>query len=692
MPMLWVREFLGGLNTQRMPETTPGGVLLTAEDGHITPGGEFESRAAFIDEYTLPAGTIGLAATRSELVAFGSAVEPTMPAGVAYQRLQHPDGVTTLIDVPSWDLYAGKIYVVGIFADGSRHHFYNGTRVEDWFDGRARAVFSVVNGAENAATAATGSFRITGGTNGVGNEITAITVNGVSVISGDIAHTGDDETTATAVAANINGHTSSPNYTAVAAGDQVTITAATTGTGPNGYVLVVTDAGDVVVTSVTNFSGGAAASTSTLTNVQIDGVSVIAAPIEYDTDNPTTAEAIAAEITSDISEPEYSAIAFGDTVVITAETAGTAANGRPVVFTVANGLVLDPASGLTLSGGADSDEAFTPGTFVRTIGSKMHALSGPNWHFSGIREPTGWTTDNVGAGFVDLSTHSSGAEQLTAIARYQQQLAIFSETMVQIWFSDPDPELNTLVQILNNTGTSAPRSVTQFGDADIFYLNESGVRSLRARDASNSASTSDIGVPIDKLVTAALADLAPADREKITGLIEPRDGRFWLILGDTVFVLSYFRTERSVSAWSTYTLPAEIDAAITFNRKIWLRLGDSIYVYGGTGSAREYDATVATVRTPFLDADDPTQWKHLTAVDIAAEGEWEVFVSMDPTNPDVEDRVTILEGSSFRLQRIPLQGSTTHMSFTFKSRGVGPHKLGSLVVHFNSDQSGKDAG
>src|SRR5690606_33613069 len=130
--------------------------------------------------------------------------------------------------------------------------------------------------------------------------------------------------------------------------------------------------------------------------------------------------------------------------------------------------------------------------------------------------------DAIGAGFVDLSTYSSGSEELVSLARYQESVAIFSETNVQIWFVDPDPELNTQTQILSNTGTSAPNSVTQFGDADIFYLNESGVRSLRARDASNSAATSDIGVPIDKLVTEALAGVGVLDRVKITGLIEPR--------------------------------------------------------------------------------------------------------------------------------------------------------------------------
>lgn len=690
MALVHIKEFLGGLDTRRMPETTPGGVLIQATDCHITAGGEAESRAAFVEAYTLPSGTTGLAATRSQLVTFGSAASPTMPSGVAYQRLQHPDGTPTLVAVPSWDLYTGKVYAVGVFSDGSRHHFYGGVRVTDWFDGRARAVFSVVSGGTTPATSATASFRVTGGTSDSGNEITSITANGVALTASSVAHTGDNVTTAAAVATAINGHTSTPDYSATSDGDTVTITAVTAGTAANGRVLAVTPGGDVTVGSVANFAGGTDAVTSSITNIQIDGVAIIASPVSYVTDNPTTATAIAAAITADVSTPEYTAISVGETVVITASTAGTEANGRAVVITTANDFVVTPSSGLTMSGGAVTAGTFTPGSFVATIGSKMNSLSGPNWHFSGIREPTKWTTDAIGAGFVDLSTYSSGSEELIAIAPYQANVAIFSETNVQIWFADPDPALNTQTQILNNTGTSAANSVTQFGDSDIFYLNESGIRSLRARDSSNAASTSDIGVPIDGLVTEALAAVSVLDRDKIFGLIEPRDGRFWMIIGDTVFVLSYFRAERTVSAWTTYTLPGEIEAAVVFNRKVWLRVGNKVYVYGGTGADRTYDDTECVVRTPFLDADNPTQRKYLSGIDVAAEGEWEVYVSADVNAPDASELIGIVQDSTFMDGRIPGRGSASHYSFTFKSRGTGPHKLGSLVMHFQVDQSAKN--
>src|SRR3546814_10554479 len=67
-------------------------------------------------------------------------------------------------------------------------------------------------------------------------------------------------------------------------------------------------------------------------------------------------------------------------------------------------------------------------------------------------------------------------------------LAIFARRAIQIEYVDPDPALNQQLQVLNNIGTVAPHSVVSFGDSDVFFLSESGVRSLRARDSSNSAS------------------------------------------------------------------------------------------------------------------------------------------------------------------------------------------------------------
>jgi hypothetical protein len=794
MGTIWIKEFVGGLDTRRLPETTSGGVLVRAVNGHISRGGEFERRAAFVPEIDLPAGTIGLSATNNSLYVFGSGPAPAgLPVGVLYQRLQHPSGipVTRILSV---DLYAGKLYVVGEFANGSIYHFYNGTRVDDWFDGRARASFEVTGGGVTPAVAAMGSFEITGGTSATANKISAVTIDGVAIMSGDVAHTGNNATTASAVAAAVNSFVSVPNYSAVADGQTVRITASNTGPAPNGKAIVVSAGGDVTTGNYQNMSGGANSVTSALVDIKIDGVSAIVAPVQWATSNEDTASAVAAAINSFASVPDYEATAVGSTVNLIAAEPGTAANARAIIFTLANGFTVAPTNGLTLDGGSSSngsrasttitvtagaagnqltaltvdgvsiisgtvnhtgnndttaaaiataingytsspeysasaagsvvtisatdngaqangkvvartvtgtfaitvngpmaggvDDVFQPGTFVKTIGQKMYSVSGPNTHFSGIAEPTKWTTDFIGAGFIDMSTESSGSEELVALARYQNLVAVFAERTIQIWFFDPDPTLNRQTQVLNNTGTISPHSVTQFGDNDIFYLDESGLRSLKARDSSNAAATTDIGVPVDTLIVEKLASLTDIERQSIIGLIEPRDGRFWLIIKDAIYVFSYFSGAK-VSAWSTYE-PTDpdgeqfvIDGASVFKKKVYVRSGNRIFVYGGLNTPQQvFDGTIAEAWLPFLDANDPTRVKEWSGVDAALTGEWEVSYAMSINNQNAKDVIATLSKTTFNDDRVPSIGGSTHISPRFRSKGSGPARLSSVVVHY----------
>lgn len=576
MGTIWIRELTGGLDTRRMPETTPGGVLLRATDGHINSGGELEKRPAFVPDFQLPDGTVGLAYNKNSLVVFGSGPAPVLPPGIAYQQLVHPDNTTALVRVPSFDLNAGKIYAVGEFADGARFHFYDGVRVADWFDGRARA-----------------SFRVTGGSGS--SQLTDLSVNGVSILSGPVTWATSNQATATAIANAVNSYSSTPEYVATAVDDQVNIIAA---------------------------------------------------------------------------------------------DAGSAANGRPVITAVASGLELTPATDVTLASGADATESYTPGPFVRTIGSKMYAVSGPNTHFSGIAQPTKWTTDTVGAGFIDMSSEASGAEDLKAISTYQNYIAVFAANVTLIWYVDPDPKLNKKSQVLRNTGTEYPRSVTEFGDNDLFYAHQSGLRSLRARDASNAAATTDIGVPVDPLVRAAFRTLD--DEYQVIGLINPADGRFWLIVKDQVFVFSFYQNAK-VSAWSTYTLTTNVggvltqfsaDDAVVFKNRVYVRANDTIYTFGGQTPDPVYDETSAVAWFPYFDANKPTAEKQWQGMDAAVEGSWTVFMAMEPTDLVAEDKVATIFETSYNRARIPFEHMCSHVSPRFVSTGDGPAKLGAIVLHY----------
>ncbi len=693
MGTIWVKEFTGGLDARRLPETTPPGVMIRARDGHITRGGEFEKRAAFVPAYDLPAGTVGLAFTRTGLVVFGHATAPSLPSGVSYQRLRHPNGVTALVEVPSFDLYDGKIYAVGVFADGSVYHFYDGERVEDWFDGRARASFLVVSGGSSPAVASVGKFSITGGTSGGGNQITSSTVGGVPILASAVAHTGDNTTTAQAVADAINSSVSTPEYTATSVGGQVIIAAAVPGAAPNGLAVLPTPGGTATVGGIENMADGEDATIATLSALRVDTVDAISAPVEWAGSAAATATAIAAAVNASVSSPEYTATSVGDRVNIVAAVAGAGANGRVVAMTVADGLVLSD-SNVVLADGADTSGAFTPGVFVRTVKSKLYSTSGSLLHFSGIQQPTQWTTDATGAGFINMATENSGSEQLTAVARYQNLLAVFSPEVVQVWFVDPDPNLNTVSQVLENTGTRCPQSVTRFGDSDVFYLDESGLRSLKARDSSNAASTTDIGVPVDDLLVAKLATLSEADRQRIVGLINPIDKRFWLIVKDEIFVFSFYQNAK-VSAWSTYETAVwdengqtrfDVEAAVATAGRVYVRSGATIYAYGGVDADVAYDFTEAEAWLPYLDANRPTAKKNWKGIDAALTGLWEIRAATEPTDLEAAEVIARIYQTTYNAHKLSYDHSSSHISLRVVSQGEGRAVLSALAVHFEGDE------
>ena len=93
------------------------------------------------------------------------------------------------------------------------------------------------------------TFKITGGSFISGtNKINSIVINAVTITSAAVDWVESNEQTALNVAANINAMVSAPEYTAVANDNAVTISAVTTGTGPNGLAVTVTLAGDVSAT------------------------------------------------------------------------------------------------------------------------------------------------------------------------------------------------------------------------------------------------------------------------------------------------------------------------------------------------------------------------------------------------------------------------------------------------------------
>lgn len=348
--------------------------------------------------------------------------------------------------------------------------------------------------------------------------------------------------------------------------------------------------------------------------------------------------------------------------------------------------------------GAAAVAVTTTGTTSKTHASKMYVGDGRNLRFSAVGNPADFA--GTGSGIIDVTSQDGNSADVIGLELYYSYLAVFARYAVQIWHMDPDPDLNSLVQSLGSIGLTAPNAVARYGNGDVLFLSDTGIRSLRARDSSNAAVLNDIGSPVDDLVLQLRQTLSPAIAEKIMAVTDPVTGQFWMIWGTVIIVLSYFPNSK-VTAWSTYTFPRVIDYAVVANSRLVIRSGDELFVYGsvapGTipwdpnaplGADQIYDDTQVTVELPMFDAGSPATVKLFKGVDVACEGVWDVYVNPDPLANGAYVRNSTVDATTYSLNRIPLDMSGTHMGIKLVSKHAGYASMARLALHYDDGTAG----
>ena len=248
--------------------------------------------------------------------------------------------------------------------------------------------------------------------------------------------------------------------------------------------------------------------------------------------------------------------------------------GQRSLFTVAGGpwligdrltlLFTQVESGLQSQFGAGNVTGVQP-TFCFTFNDKMYLLAGSTVYFSALGSPTVFNDPNAtGGGYVILTNKFATPENLVAMASFQGRLVFLSRQTIQIWTAPADPAAWQLNQIFDSIGTRSPLSVKTKGDLEVFFLDETGIRSLRVRDNTLNAYPEDLGSPIDEIVQAKLAASSDAQKDAACGIFEPASKRYWLFLKDTIYVLSEFPTAK-IEAWSKYLPTYDAGATLTIS-------------------------------------------------------------------------------------------------------------------------------
>lgn len=663
------------------------GTLWLLKNAHLTRGGDIERAKKFVAKYTLPVGTFGMAKIGRQIFTFGSSdLAASMPVGVIYQRLQAaPANMVRVLDAK---VFNSKLYVVAEYDDGNIFHFYDGTRVSDWdalADGNSNlstlaAYFEqkinssadvtalasaetilvtankagtpftlagavVNNGADDTQSItvstvtanvaaveevrATGTVTITGGTNDPAvNRVTNVTVNGVSLMSVGVDWILSNAATANAIAAEINNRTATHGYTAVAANGVITITAApNTGAGPNGFAVALVKSGNVTGTTA-DMAGGVTA---------VEAVAQVSKVVLGGTYEPT------------------------DKFTITINGTNYVATGR--------------ASGM--------------GVNVHIKKSRVWSLAGTLLNGCKLNDPTNWSdaTASTGAVSIDVSNDSDGTERLVGMESYQTFDAVFSQTEIRLYTLDADATLISLTQNLDNTGTLAGRGIISYGNNDVFYLDTTGIRSLRQRDIVNAAFVSDVGNAIDTFVREHVESLPVDTVSRAVAVMEPVDGRLWVSLGERIYVLSYFPSSK-INAWSYYEPPASITDFVRIGDKVYARGGDTIYLYGGDdGNTYPGDnEQIVSAQLPFLTAEKPANQKVFDGYDTALDNEWLIEVLPDPNDETKIVTVGRLNRNTFHLPDVALPVRSTCLAVNLTCSKAGPASVSALTLHFNAKE------
>jgi hypothetical protein len=436
-------------------------------------------------------------------------------------------------------------------------------------------------------------------------------------------------------------------------------------------------------------AGGAAG--GTVTSVKVDGVDILGAVVPWTTSRSNTAALIAAQITAYTSTPDFQANAISDgaEVVVVATTPGNVGTAG-LALDVDATFDVSPIHGF-VTGGTDGD-TFTPGNSVCTLGEKMYATSGSNLHFSAIDEPMKWQTSETGAGFANLSTNSSGSEDLVGLELLYDNLVIFSPHAMQIWHVEADDSQNVRLQTFRNIGLVSPRAALVSEDGATAFLSRRGLKGIVTHTVSGRSSLAPQSEQIDSDPTPGAGDVGlikhmntvdPALLAKAIILTEPADGRLWVIVGERVFVHSAFST---AAGWTEYAPGFVIeDYAIASNR-IYVRSGNTVYLYGGA-SGDEYDASPVTIRLPYIDNQAPATMKDFYGLGLGAEGTWNLSIAPDPkTFSDVQ---LVASGAGFTVDgpTIPCIGHSTHVSIELTRAEASRGRLSSVVLFYKNDES-----
>lgn len=395
--------------------------------------------------------------------------------------------------------------------------------------------------------------------------------------------------------------------------------------------------------------------------------------------NVTTAITAAAENVSGGSNDQTAtalvtvAAGVGTAQVATVTLAGTPEVGDRFAVTV----------GDTEYGAGDNPS--TKATFGIALGTKLYLCAGSVVYFCGVSSPTVWRAGVTGAGFFNVTSSGKGSEDIVSVGEFQGGLAFLCQSFIQTWTVNADPDQNSMLRTVDNTGGVAVRAFVSAGNLDGYYLSPAGLKSLKQQASTGTPFAADVGDNIEPLIQSDLNTLSAETIAATKAAINPFDARTWFWLGTKIYVLSYY-PQSKINAWTWYETGLTPGWMEPINNRLYLRSGDTIYVYGGD-SGTDYDTDdsdiyYAEIEMPFMHAGRIADDKTATAYNIGGEGKWDVWMKTDPTDPDVEVALGRVDYFTYHEPEYAMGLESTHFAPRLKTVEPGAALLSTFSFDF----------
>jgi hypothetical protein len=306
--------------------------------------------------------------------------------------------------------------------------------------------------------------------------------------------------------------------------------------------------------------------------------------------------------------------------------------------------------------------------------------------YSKSGDPTNWSEKMDAGGKAGLPTgrEAPGDAAPLALGSYRGKLVVFQSDSAQVWSVDVDPNNIEISTVLSSIGSQWTNTILPVGD-DLFFLTDSGFRSIGQQIYTGNLQDTDVGSPIDSIVhdtLMALTRLGIGNIEPISAFFHGL-GQYICAIGTELFVFTFSRMSK-VTAWSRYIMPDIVTALAPYGEYMFIRLEDDTVNIFNPDSFQDANATPIPleITSSYQAFKKPGRWKQIMGADVMFNGTAEVQHRWDARSPLEETTAISLSSDTRPGPMIPVELMTTECGFKITQSANTEFQLNGVTYYY----------